>query len=126
MNAWRGAARLSILLLSLWCAAAQADPLARQVDFNIASQRLAAAIVQFSEQAHVQVISSGIDVTDQTSPAVVGRYTVADALSALLKGTGLRFKAMNENTVSLQAIRPSSGTTQTLPAQPSLALTQAT
>ena len=113
MNAWTGAARLSILLLSLWCAAAQADPLSRQVDFNIASQRLAAAIVQFSEQAHVQVISSGTDVTDQTSPAVVGRYTVAAALSALLKGSGLRYRAMNENTVSLQAIQQGTGSTQT-------------
>src|SRR5580658_8100844 len=113
MNAWRGAARLSILLLSLWCAAAQADPLSRQVDFNIAAQRLAAAIIQFSEQAHVQVISSGIDVTDQTTPGVIGRYTVADALNALLKGTGLRYKAMNENTVSLQVIKQGTGSTQT-------------
>jgi outer membrane receptor protein involved in Fe transport len=122
----KSAARVSIFWLMFCCAIAQAEPLSRQVDFNIGSQRLAAAIVQFSEQAHVQVISSGIDVTDQTTPGVIGRYTVADALNALLRGTGLRYKAMNENTVSLQTIKPSPQTTQT-PAAPqsSLALAQA-
>src|ERR1700692_3804317 len=93
------------LMLALWGALGEPEPLSRLVDFNIASQRLAAAIIQFSEQAHVQVISSGIDVTDQTTPGVIGRYTVADALNTLLKGTGLRYKAMNESTVSLQAIK---------------------
>jgi iron complex outermembrane receptor protein len=122
----RRAAKVSAFAFTIICAVAQADPLSRQVDFNIAAQRLAAAIIQFSEQAHVQVISSGIDVTDQTTPGVVGRYAVADALNALLKGTGLRYKAMNENTVSLQAIKQSPGSTQTQPAaQTSLALGQA-
>jgi len=108
------------------CSVAQAAPLSRQVDFNIAAQRLATAIIQFSEQAQVQVISSGIDVTDQATPGVIGRYTVADALNTLLTGTGLRYRAMNENTVSLQAIKQSPGSTQTQPAvQTSLALAQA-
>jgi iron complex outermembrane receptor protein len=122
----KSVAQLSMLLLTFCCAIAQAEPLSRQVDFNIVPQRLAAAIVQFSEQAHVQVISSGIDVTDQTTPGVIGRYTVADALNALLRGTGLRYKAMNENTVSLQAIKPSTRTTQMPEApQSSVALAQA-
>jgi iron complex outermembrane receptor protein len=126
MIALMRAARLSVLPFTLCCSLALADPLSRQVDFNIASQRLAAAIVQFSEQAQVQVISSGIDVTDQTTPGVIGRYAVADALNVLLKGTGLRYKAMNESTVSLQTIKPSPGSTQTQPAQQSsLALAQA-
>jgi len=97
---------------SACCVLAHADQLARQVDCNIASQRLADAIVQFSVQAQVQVISSGIDVTDQMTRGVIGRHTVADALSALLKGTGLRYKALNDGTVSLQAIKQIPGSTQ--------------
>ncbi len=100
-------------MLALWGALAQAEPLSRQVNFNIAPQRLAAAIIQFSEQAHVQVISSGIDVGDQTTAGVIGKYTVAEALAVMLKGTGLRYKAMNENTVSLQSSKQSPATTQT-------------
>ena len=106
-------ATVSVLSV-LCCGGAQAQPLSREVDFNVAAQRLATAIVQFSEQAHVQIISSGIDVADQDSPGVVGRHTVANALNIMLKGTGLRFKAMNENTVALQSIkeRPESTTRQ--------------
>jgi iron complex outermembrane receptor protein len=126
MIAIRRAAKFSAFAFCIICSVAQAAPLSRQVDFNIAAQRLAAAIIQFSEQAHVQVISSGIDVTDQTTPGVVGRYSVADALSALLKGTGLRYKAMNENTVSLQLIKQGPGPAQTGPAvHTSLELAQA-
>ena len=115
MIACRRAVTLCALVFTIATTVAHAQSLSQQVEFNIASQRLATAIVQFSEQAHVQIISSGIDVTDQTSPGVIGQRSVADGLSALLKGTGLRYKALNDNTVSLQAIKQNQGSTQTKP-----------
>jgi iron complex outermembrane receptor protein len=122
----KGAATLTAWVFMIGYGIANAQSLSREVDFNIASQRLASAIVQFSEQAHVQVISSGIDVTDQTTAGVSGRLTVAEALNTLLKGTGLRYKAMNENTVSLQVVKTSHESSQTSSTPlSSLALAQA-
>jgi len=98
---------LAVLGCALWgSGVADEGTLAREVTFDIPAQRLTSAIVQFSEQTQVQVIASGHVVTDQTTAGVSGRHTIAQGLKLLLQGTGLKYKALNENTVALQAGEP--------------------
>ena len=57
--------------------------------FNIPAQPLPDALAEFSEQAGVRVQFDVSRAADLRSSAVVGSYTTAEALTALLAGTGL-------------------------------------
>ncbi len=80
---------------------AAAEEFTRELDFNIPSQRLADAILQFSEQAGVQVVTLGSNVSGLKSQGVSGKHRIDEALHLMLKGTGLTFNAIGGNTVSL-------------------------
>lgn len=75
--------------------------LSREIEFKVPSQRLADAILQFSEQASVQVVTLGSNLAGLTSSEVSGKHRVEDALRLLLEGTGLTFNSVGDNTVSL-------------------------
>lgn len=87
---------------------AQSSQLLRESQFKIAAQHLASAIIEFSDQAGIQIISSGNDVANVMTPGVNGRYRIVDALGALLQGTGLGYSVLNDHTVS---IRPQGNST---------------
>src|SRR5690554_4612593 len=61
----------------------------RSVDFNIPSQTLAGALQAFITQSNLQLLYAADLVEGKTAPAIVGQYTVVEALQRLLTESGL-------------------------------------
>lgn len=114
----------SLLLLSLAVthAAHGAEPAAgpsaaQTVDFQIRSQTLDKALVEFSLKSGVQVVTDGKLTAGVISPGVSGHYAPEQALRKLLAGTGVTVQSSRNGTVTLEKARaeePQSGET-TLP-----------
>jgi iron complex outermembrane receptor protein len=79
----------------------RAGELDRVVEFAIAPQALASAIIQFADQSGIQVVTAGEEVARMQSPGVSGKHTITDALHQLLRGTGLRFVPVGNSTIAL-------------------------
>lgn len=60
------------------------------MSFSVSAQPLASALEEFSRQADVTVTASGRLTEGKQSPGFTGDATTAEAIGALLKGTGLR------------------------------------
>lgn len=73
----------------------------REAQFQIPAQPLATALIAFSDQAHLQVISSGTEVAKGFAAEVRGRRRVLDALAIMLEGTNLRYTVLSGDTVSI-------------------------
>jgi iron complex outermembrane recepter protein len=74
--------------------------------FAIPSQSVSSALLVFSEQAKIQVMTASADLAGITSLGVSGDHTAREALDALLKGTGLKFRSVSADAV---AIEPAKG-----------------
>jgi iron complex outermembrane receptor protein len=74
--------------------------------FSIPAQPLSAALFAYSEQASIQVMATTADLADITTQGVSGKQTAREALEALLRGTGLKFKVVSAAAVTLE---PSKG-----------------
>lgn len=102
-------ARLSIpglLLTALTGYALAASPqsnVSNPVDFHIKPQALPSALLQFSDQAHIQVVSRGEEVAKRHTVGVTGRMNVPSALRRLLSGTGLTYTVTGGNTIAVRA-----------------------
>ena len=94
----RAIASAILLALSL---GANAQDLSQEIEFNIAPKSLPAAIIEFSKQTGVQVVTAGEDVSTLATQGVSGRLTISEALQKLLSGTELRFRPIGESTVAL-------------------------
>ena len=77
--------------------------LLREVRFDIASQSLSLAIIEFSEQAQVQIMAPGGDVDRMLTPGVAGTLRIGDALQVLLQDTGLQYALINDDTISISS-----------------------
>lgn len=86
--------------LSLSVAAAQTTETEAR-SFDIPAQPLAAALIAFGEQSGLQVTVDSALVAGLRAPAVVGRFTPAEALRRLLAGTGLDWREVDARTVAL-------------------------
>jgi outer membrane receptor protein involved in Fe transport len=84
--------------------AASAVDLDQKVEFNVPAGALSNALIEFSKQAHIQILSSGDRASKATTDGLSGTLTIRDALSRLLRNSGLRFKAMGANAVAIEAI----------------------
>jgi len=83
-------------------------------DYQIRSQTLDKALVDFSLKSGLQVIADGKLTTGITSPGVTGRYSQEQALQKLLVGTGVAVQTSRNGTVTLEkasAVEPQSGET---------------
>jgi outer membrane receptor protein involved in Fe transport len=90
-----------LALLALSCAAARAADLETRHRFSIPPQALDTALLQFSDQAKIQVLMwSGIR-RDARSPGVTGELTASAALKKILGDTGLTFKEIDQRTVAI-------------------------
>jgi iron complex outermembrane recepter protein len=97
-----GRAALGAFLWMLWNPAwAQTMDLARQVDFDIPAQRLSSALVQYSHQAGIQIVV-GEDLGEQNAPAVKGRVSIGEALSALLASSPLHYRVVSPTSIAIQ------------------------
>ncbi len=75
--------------------------------FDIPSQSLTTALIEFSAQTKLQVLYEGTITQGLQSPGVTGTLTPAEALKQLLTGTGLTYGVAEGGTITLQ---PVSGT----------------
>ena len=95
-----------LLGLLMWLAAclpiAHAQDLSpREQPYDIPAQGLAEALITYSDQSGVQVVTSGYDLVDRSTAGISGNYTAATALDALLAGSGMQYRIVGESTVAL-------------------------
>jgi iron complex outermembrane receptor protein len=75
----------------------------QRVVFDIEPQNLVSALIDFSRQADLQVMSASSDLKDRRAPGVHGQYAIGKALDLLLAGSGLSYKAAGPSTVAVVA-----------------------
>jgi outer membrane receptor protein involved in Fe transport len=85
--------------LTLIPAAAWADVLSDNANFNIPAQSVRTALIEFSKQADVQVMGSSSSFGNLRSTEVKGKLRARDALSQLLQNTGLKYEALRHAVV---------------------------
>lgn len=71
------------------------------VKWSIQPQDMASALLAFSDTTKLQVVSVGSEVRGLQSPGVEGELSAQEALGRLLRGTGLRFEVIDEQTVRI-------------------------
>ena len=72
---------------------------------HIESQPLDNALQEFARQTGVQIIVFSYLTDGQRAPALDGRYTVDEALKALLADSMLTFHRVNEKTIEIRSLR---------------------
>src|SRR5262245_42025595 len=77
--------------------------LEKEVVFNLPPQQVEDALLGFSEQAHVQVLTASAAIPDRRAAEVSGRMRVRVALESILRDTGLGYSMLNEDTIAIQA-----------------------
>ena len=104
----RSRARLAVAL-ALVCAGlfsraiCGAEPEAYML--HIASQPLDSALQEFARQTGVQIIVFSYLTDGQRAPALDGRYTVDEAMKALLAESMLAFHRVNANTIEIGVLQ---------------------
>lgn len=120
----RRVARCVLLMLMVIAAPIRAADLSDQVEFNVPAGPLDQALMQFSEQAKVQITSSAEQLKGLSSDAVVGRYALSQALTKLLGNSGLSFKQVGDSAISIGRFKPAQKTESrvAVPADPAPAV----
>ncbi len=91
-----------------------AEPIAETVQLDIPQQKLSSALTEFAGQTGLQLLY-GSDLTyDLISKPVKGRYAPKDALKALLRGSGIQYRFIDENIVTLELQNTGSLATESL------------
>ncbi len=86
-------------------ALAQGSPSAQsgeKRDYDIPPQPLGPAMNEFAKTSGLQVSFPSEVAADRHSPGVTGRYSPDEALQALLAGTGMTYRYVSADTVTLQ------------------------
>ncbi len=78
----------------------------RSVTFNIPAQPMEAALLQFSEQARVQLIVAVDPKQLPDSAGVFGVYAPDEALGRLIEGAALEYYFTSGNTVTVRRRQP--------------------
>lgn len=73
------------------------------VDFSILAQPLSSALIEFSRQAKVQVLTAGSKLENVNTGGVSGKFSVDAAMEHLLMGTGFGYRLIGSDTISLTA-----------------------
>lgn len=97
--------------LSALPAAAYAAGLDDKIVFDIPAQPLESALLRFSQQASVQLLTSSDELPSAQSKGVSGRLAVRVALTTLLQGTGLIFAVVRDGTIAIRPAGESSAAT---------------
>src|SRR5580704_4304112 len=83
------------------CSIACALDMNAERQFDIPPQNLTTALVEFSRQAGVAVVSATKEVNRFESPGVRGRLSVKAALRALLSGTNLNVRTTESGAIAV-------------------------
>ncbi len=94
------AVALSVAVVSP-AVSAEAARFSQETKFQIGPQTLTSAVIQFSEQSGVQIVTTDTRVSGLKTRGVSGKLSVNEALKKLLEGTGLRFKQVGETAIAL-------------------------
>lgn len=90
-----------VILLSLICATALAESATRH--FSIPAQALDDALMQFGTDTNLRLLFTADKVRGLTSGRLDGNMTNTQALSQLLKGSGLGYRFVDAGTVTVDA-----------------------
>jgi iron complex outermembrane receptor protein len=90
-------------------AQARAGRLDDERRFDIPAQSLATALVQFSRQAEIQLVTSSLELASRDTAGVSGRVSIRRALESLLDRTGLAYSLVGENTIAIGVAGNQSG-----------------
>jgi hypothetical protein len=94
----------AFVVMIAWLATARAeDLLDQEARFQIAALPLANALIEFSTQSGLQVAAAATDVANLKSNSVNGTLPSRVALSTLLRGTGLEFSRVGDETVAIRS-----------------------
>jgi hypothetical protein len=94
---------LVLALTFLACSVPAFAQAERAIRFSIPPQPLSSAVIEFSHQASVQVLTAGSRLAGVDTPGVMGRYTLTAAVAHLLAGTGFNYHLIGGDTVALIA-----------------------
>lgn len=94
------AAAVSLSLVGLGSARA-ATAAAVRVDTNIPPQNLSSALKQFAQFRDMQVLYFSASVKELKSNGATGDLTASETLDRILSGTGLTYRYVDENAVTL-------------------------
>ena len=92
----------AVLGVAVGAAAADLDS---KIRFNIPAEPVSAALSTFADQSGIQVMTATANLTGIESPGVSGVHTARAALEAVLKGTGLVFRAISDRAVTIESSR---------------------
>ncbi len=82
---------------------ASAANLDHVVDFSIPAGTLSSALIEFSKQAHVQILGSAARIEHANTDGVEGKFTINEGLIRLLRGSGLHFRQVTSGAIAIQA-----------------------
>ena len=82
-------------------AAEEQLPKQRLYAFSISSRPLSPALLAFSRTTGISLLVAKSEISNQQAPAVEGALTPTEALTKLLLGSGLGFKYVDRETVSI-------------------------
>lgn len=86
------------------------------VDLDIAPQPLGQALNALARQSGAQIVFVSEVTAGKSAPAIKGKMTVREALSRLLRGSGLQIRANDERTFAVVPDAAAAKAEQTLPA----------
>ena len=101
LTAGPGLRRLACLTVLLCPAVGLAEKLSGSENFDIKPQPLDNALIEFSEQSHVQVMVATELVQGLESPGIRGELPAIDALRALIGTNPLTYQAIGDQTVAI-------------------------
>ena len=88
------------------------DPSPRVVRFDIPPQDLDTAMTRLADQAGIRLLGASSDLAGKRTAGLSGDYSIAQALNALLAGSGVGWRFSEANTVVLERLAPASGAMQ--------------
>ncbi len=92
---------IACLLLLMWREAVAQDKTPHL--FDIPTAPLAETLIVFAQQTKLSILVDASATADLTAPALTGVMTVTEGLHKLLAGTGLGYRYITPNTVTLSA-----------------------
>jgi len=114
-----------VIVIGAAAASVPAQEFSQEKDFDIPAQSLSKALVQFSDQSGIQVVTAGAEVSRFQTNGVKGHLKIPQALTTLLNGTQLSYRVVGKSTVALViSTAPTSEATRPAPlaaAQPVVA-----
>src|SRR5436305_1946572 len=82
-------------------AASQSTTQSRAVHFSIAPSDLQSALLQLASQADVQVVANAEDTRGLSTKGLSGEFSLQEALTRLLEGSGLQYKLDAAGTITV-------------------------